>query len=450
LGARERNGHQQSWVPNLFVQGGAMKGAAQRWVVASVVSLVVIGTNVAWGAEATGFGAPVTDKDRAFKNYTRETATVNEHQFRIELDGLIAQKDGPDARLNAAGFLLPPQQQVNNQLNAGYLNLLASYGFMKGGEAGFIIPGVWQELQQTGKTTNTGGVGDFLMYGKYQRALIDDLGGGALNGGGGVELTMPNGSADKGLGTGAFGANPFLSARYTRGPLALGGHVGYDIYTAGVPDVFNYSIEGIVRPSPVWAFRTEWTGRIWNQGGNRQWDAVFLPGIDFNLTDSFIIRPTGLANGSARAYSWGVGVGVAALLDLPKPAVAQAPPPPPPPAPPPVKKKIVLRGVHFDFNKWNIRPPDRAVLDEAIATLKQEGSISVICQGYTDSIGSDAYNLKLSMRRAEAVRDYLVAGGIAADRIKVEGFGKADPVASNDTADGRAQNRRVELRVVGD
>jgi len=130
----------------------------------------------------------------------------------------------------------------------------------------------------------------------------------------------------------------------------------------------------------------------------------------------------------------------------PAPApVAQAAPPPAPPA----KKKIVLRGVNFDFNKADIRPDARPVLDEAIRILKEEGDISIVCAGYTDSIGSDAYNLKLSQRRAEAVRDYLVKGGIAPDRIKVEGFGKADPVASNATADGRAQNRRVELRVVG-
>ena len=132
----------------------------------------------------------------------------------------------------------------------------------------------------------------------------------------------------------------------------------------------------------------------------------------------------------------------------PAPApVAEAPAPAPPP--PPIKKKIVLRGVHFDFNKAVIRAADRPVLDEAIATLKAEGGVAVIAEGHTDNVGTEAYNLGLSKRRAAAVRDYLVSGGIAADRIKVEGFGESKPVASNDTADGRAQNRRVELRVIG-
>jgi OOP family OmpA-OmpF porin len=134
----------------------------------------------------------------------------------------------------------------------------------------------------------------------------------------------------------------------------------------------------------------------------------------------------------------------------------QPPPPPPPPpppavaqkpAPPPVKKKIVLRSVHFDFNKANIRPDAVPVLNEAVNVLKDEGTVGVIVAGHTDSIGSDAYNMKLSRRRADAVREYLISHGIPAKRIRVEAFGKRNPVASNDTADGRAQNRRVELNL---
>jgi len=133
-------------------------------------------------------------------------------------------------------------------------------------------------------------------------------------------------------------------------------------------------------------------------------------------------------------------------------AEAEQPPPPPPPAtappPAPVKKKLVLRAVHFDFNKANIRPDAVPVLDEAAALLKQEPqSVGVLCIGHTDSVGSDEYNMKLSMRRAEAVKSYLVSRGIPARRISVEGRGEANPVASNATAEGRAQNRRVELKL---
>jgi outer membrane protein OmpA-like peptidoglycan-associated protein len=129
----------------------------------------------------------------------------------------------------------------------------------------------------------------------------------------------------------------------------------------------------------------------------------------------------------------------------PLPAVAQAPVTREPV--PPMQKRIVLRGVNFDFDKATIRKEARPILDEAIATLQREGTVSIVAEGHTDSKGTDAYNENLSMRRANAVRDYLVAGGIAPSRIQVQGFGESRPVASNDTEDGRAQNRRVELRV---
>ncbi len=135
------------------------------------------------------------------------------------------------------------------------------------------------------------------------------------------------------------------------------------------------------------------------------------------------------------------------LAPPPSPVVAQIPPPPAPA--PRAKKKIILRGVHFDFDKAVIRNDARPILDEAIATLKQEGSVLVVVEGHTDGKGGVEYNKALSLRRADAVRDYLVRGGIAARRIQVEGYGKSRPVADNATEDGRAQNRRVELRVRG-
>ncbi|HVO25329.1 MAG TPA: OmpA family protein [Candidatus Margulisiibacteriota bacterium] len=132
--------------------------------------------------------------------------------------------------------------------------------------------------------------------------------------------------------------------------------------------------------------------------------------------------------------------------------VAPPPPPPPPPpvaqAPPPVKKKIVLRGVNFDFNKSNIRPDARPILDEAISTLKQYQQITLSVEGHTDSIGTEEYNQKLSMRRAKSVADYLAKGGIDPKRMTEKGLGESQPVASNDTAEGRAQNRRVELKIL--
>jgi outer membrane protein OmpA-like peptidoglycan-associated protein len=121
-------------------------------------------------------------------------------------------------------------------------------------------------------------------------------------------------------------------------------------------------------------------------------------------------------------------------------------PPSPPPAPAPAaKEKLVLRGVHFDFNKSAIRPGDAAVLDEAAATLKANPGVTVDVNGYCDAIGSVKYNQKLSERRAESVVRYLVKAGIPESQLAPHGYGKTDFVASNNTAEGRAQNRRVEL-----
>lgn len=106
---------------------------------------------------------------------------------------------------------------------------------------------------------------------------------------------------------------------------------------------------------------------------------------------------------------------------------------------------MILRGVHFDFNKAIIRPGDAAVLDEAVTILKGNPGVVIDVNGYCDAIGGMEYNQKLSDRRANAVANYLLSGGIPATQLRVHGYGKTGFVATNDTAEGRAQNRRVEL-----
>ena len=158
------------------------------------------------------------------------------------------------------------------------------------------------------------------------------------------------------------------------------------------------------------------------------------------------------AQDSDRGAGIGIGIATGAILGalighaLCDEEEVPPPPPPPPPAPAPAaKKKIVLRGVNFDFDKATLQPQGKPILDEAAKILKENPSINVQVQGFTDAIGSEAYNLKLSDRRAATVKNYLVSQGVSASRLTTKGFGKSNPVASNDTADGRAQNRRVEL-----
>ncbi len=106
--------------------------------------------------------------------------------------------------------------------------------------------------------------------------------------------------------------------------------------------------------------------------------------------------------------------------------------------------------VNFDFNRATIRKADDADLKKAIAFIDKYSGSQVSLVGYTDSVGGDAYNLKLSEKRAESVKDFLVKHGANASRIQTEGRGKADPVADNATEKGRAENRRVEILILSE
>ena len=120
------------------------------------------------------------------------------------------------------------------------------------------------------------------------------------------------------------------------------------------------------------------------------------------------------------------------------------------PRPRPVSQKVTLAAdVLFDFDKSVIKPEGKARLDDLVSKISGINLEVVIAIGHTDSIGSDAYNQKLSVRRAESVKAYMVSKGIAANRIYTEGKGEKQPVASNKTKDGRAKNRRVEIEVIG-
>ena len=109
-------------------------------------------------------------------------------------------------------------------------------------------------------------------------------------------------------------------------------------------------------------------------------------------------------------------------------------------------EEMILRGVNFKTNSADLEPASAEVLDGVVAVLVQRPDSKAEIRGYTDSRGADAYNLKLSERRAAAVVAYLVAHGIPGDNLRSIGFGKDNPIASNDTAEGRAQNRRVTVQ----
>jgi outer membrane protein OmpA-like peptidoglycan-associated protein len=108
---------------------------------------------------------------------------------------------------------------------------------------------------------------------------------------------------------------------------------------------------------------------------------------------------------------------------------------------------IVLKGVNFDNDSAVLRDDAATILDAQLGIFTRYPALKVEVAGHTDSVSSDAYNQRLSERRAQAVREYFVGKGVAAERLTAKGYGEAEPVADNGTAEGRAENRRVELRV---
>ncbi len=111
---------------------------------------------------------------------------------------------------------------------------------------------------------------------------------------------------------------------------------------------------------------------------------------------------------------------------------------------------VNISDVLFDFNKFTLKPGAREKLAKVSGILLAYPGLKIQVEGHTDSIGSDEYNQGLSEKRAGSVRDYLVTQGVPGGTVSAVGFGKADPVASNDNAAGRQQNRRVEMVVSGD
>jgi OmpA-OmpF porin, OOP family len=182
-------------------------------------------------------------------------------------------------------------------------------------------------------------------------------------------------------------------------------------------------------------------GDVWKNASGECWrDASWTPATAAAGCDGALAAPKVVAPAPAPA------------APAPAPVAAPAPAAPAPAAAAPAAaaaKVTYAADAFFDFNKSVLKPEGKAKLDDLVGKVKGINLEVIIAVGHTDSVGSDAYNQKLSVARSEAVKAYLVSKGIEKNRVYTEGKGEKQPVADNKTKEGQAKNRRVEIEVVG-
>ncbi len=190
---------------------------------------------------------------------------------------------------------------------------------------------------------------------------------------------------------------------------------------------------------------------VWKNGTNELcWrDANWTPATAAAGCDGAIVAKPAAAPAPAPVAAPAPAPAPAPVA-APAPAPAAAAPAPAPAAPPAAATKVTYAAdAFFDFDKSVLKAEGKAKLDDLVGKVKGINLEVIIAVGHTDSVGADAYNQKLSVKRADAVKAYLVSKGIEKNRVYTEGKGEKQPVADNKTSAGRSKNRRVEIEVVG-
>ncbi len=285
----------------------------------------------------------ISERDRVWWNFNRETAVVGSGKLRLEVRGEAINKSSDDAQLDLTGFpvddleqiirirqglppidpTIPPESEdfIDStrvkSVDGGRFDLRAAYGLGSTAEIGFDLPFFTQnikfrdpmaamgETQFNTPTISNEGVGDLVLYGKFRRMLSSSTSIGA-----GLEIWTPTGHESKRLGTGELGFNPFVNIRHDWKRFAVGAHVGYLMYRSDFVDVINYSTYFLARGSERLGFRLELSGRHLRAFGEKLDDLSVLPGLDFALAERVTLRPQGRAHLTNEAWEWGIGLGI--------------------------------------------------------------------------------------------------------------------------------------------
>lgn len=283
-----------------------MGDGVRRWlgVGIGVVAWAFTGASSIEAIELTG-------KERSFRTFIQDAVTVEEGRLRLEVQG-VKMNDEYGAQFNLIGFRIPKPPNIARRdisTEGGVFNLIGSYGLAKNVELGFLLPGYIETRTVAGQKSTKEDVGDVELYGKFTQVVTDMFTGGA-----GLQLSLPSGSKSKHFGTDEVGLNPFVSGRFTWKRVGLGAHVGYQMFTGDVPEVFNTSMQLFLKGSDFYTLRGEAVLRVFQQGGFRNVDLTVWPGVDLYFSDRLLVRPTGMAGGTEAALDWGIGIGLAYTL----------------------------------------------------------------------------------------------------------------------------------------
>ncbi len=271
-------------------------------------------------------------------------------------------------------------------------------------------------------------------------------------------IITPTGSGSKYVGNNSFaGGGKLILDADIKNRVQIGLNVGYmardrvTVFNTLQDDQFQYGLGIGVKVREWFDVMTEVNGstNISNFFGNEAESPFEIDaGLRFNLP-----HPEGLSVTVGGGFGLTFGYGTPdfrGLVGLTYPNPKRVYLPTEEPLAKIVDDKIVIsQAIHFEFDRAVIRPISFPILDAVVDVMKTHSSISKVrVEGHTDSFGSDAYNMRLSQKRVEAVREYLIAHGINGDRLVAVGYGETRPVDTNDTEEGRAKNRRVEFTIL--